>query len=331
MKTLFYAFTFLLLVSCGQTNKGGSNQEDSTTSVDAKSFESTESTFDVNSIPVSNANIGDFPYLSAPEGYKYSSDEQNRKYEEKYFFYNDSLMMTVGGKYYHTRIVPNDGEEFTETYVVKNYQQAISKLGGVEVYSGGMVDKASDLLRKNNMTYAKDLYDPYAYNYKQFVLRTSSGNVWIELCHGLNINAIDFTVIFESEMEETIKIVKADELKNTLDKDGKAVLYINFEIDKSTLMPEGVAAVDEIGILLKNDPSLKLSIEGHTDNTGAVSHNNKLSLDRAQSIVKKLGGLNIAADRLKAVGYGSEKPLVSNDTDANKVKNRRVEIVKMNR
>ncbi len=327
MKHFFLILATLTVVSCNQSKSPNNSATSEQTPVqsDNEVTNSTTTSFDINSISFSDADMGIFPFLSPPDGYKYMK-ENNRKYEEKYFFYNDSMIMIIGGKYHHAFVVPDNGEEFSETYIVKNYEQAIKKLGGIEVYSGESVSKLHEL---NEMAYAKDMYNIFPYKYKQFVVRTPNGNAWFEICYGLNCNAIDFTVVYEGKMEETVKIIKADELKDAIDKDGKAVLYINFDFDKATLKPDGIQAVQEIANLMQNDASLKLSIEGHTDNTGAADHNKKLSLDRAQAVVNKLIELNINADRLKATGFGADKPLVTNDSDENKAKNRRVEIVKI--
>ena len=70
-------------------------------------------------------------------------------------------------------------------------------------------------------------------------------------------------------------------------------------------------------------------VEGHTDNTGTDERNKELSEQRANTVMYALAGKGIDISRLKAAGFGSEKPLVSNETDENKAKNRRVELVKM--
>ena len=75
---------------------------------------------------------------------------------------------------------------------------------------------------------------------------------------------------------------------------------------------------------------MKLEISGHTDNTGSKAHNLKLSQGRADAVktmlVSKYG---IDAKRLTAKGYGDTKPVVPNTSDANKAKNRRVELRKV--
>lgn len=81
--------------------------------------------------------------------------------------------------------------------------------------------------------------------------------------------------------------------------------------------------------MLKENPDLKLKVEGHTDSTGDPEANLKLSLDRAEAVVAALIGAGIARDRLTAAGHGASRPIADNATDNGRAKNRRVELVKM--
>jgi outer membrane protein OmpA-like peptidoglycan-associated protein len=80
--------------------------------------------------------------------------------------------------------------------------------------------------------------------------------------------------------------------------------------------------------LLKENPGLKLAIEGHTDDVGAKPANEKLSRDRAAAVVDALAAAGIARDRLKSSGAGADKPVADNATSEGRAKNRRVELVK---
>ena len=95
------------------------------------------------------------------------------------------------------------------------------------------------------------------------------------------------------------------------------------------LKPESETALKEIAKLLQDDPGLQVHVVGHTDNVGGLEANMKLSLDRANAVVRDLTAKRgIAASRLKAGGVGPLAPVAANDTDAGKAKNRRVELVK---
>jgi OOP family OmpA-OmpF porin len=85
------------------------------------------------------------------------------------------------------------------------------------------------------------------------------------------------------------------------------------------------ASLQEVLDIMKQNPDLRIEIQGHTDNTGPEGLNLKLSSYRAMSVMKFLMKNGIRASRLTFMGYGSEKPIVSNDTPTNRALNRRVE------
>ena len=75
-----------------------------------------------------------------------------------------------------------------------------------------------------------------------------------------------------------------------------------------------------------NHPEIKsVSVEGHTDDRGAAAMNKRLSAARAAAVVKWLVAHGVKADRLSSQGFGFERPLVPNDSDEGRTKNRRVE------
>ena len=137
-----------------------------------------------------------------------------------------------------------------------------------------------------------------------------------------------------SEDERFIKNVRiakgAVPLYDRMMSDGKFITYgITFDVGKSTIKPESMGEINRIVQLMNENPTLKFSVEGHTDSTGNAASNQTLSEQRAQAIVDKLVELGIAKDRLTAVGKGQNNPIADNSTDEGRAKNRRVEFVKM--
>ena len=80
---------------------------------------------------------------------------------------------------------------------------------------------------------------------------------------------------------------------------------------------------------MNENPTLKLRVEGHTDNVGAAAVNQSLSEKRAQSVVAWLNAHRVPAARLTAKGFGATKPVAENSSEDGRAKNRRVELVKM--
>jgi len=107
---------------------------------------------------------------------------------------------------------------------------------------------------------------------------------------------------------------------------GKVVLNnIFFDTDKADLKPESYIELEKLYTLLVKNPTMKIEIGGHTDNTGGKQHNMVLSDNRAKAVVTYLTGKGIAASRLTYKGYGDTIPIETNDTPEGRQKNRRTE------
>ena len=105
-----------------------------------------------------------------------------------------------------------------------------------------------------------------------------------------------------------------------------AIYGVLFDFNKSTLQPVSDAALQPVAALMASDKTLKLEVQGHTDNVGNDAYNQTLSEARAKSVAAWLGQHGVAADRLTAKGYGKTKPIADNGSDEGRARNRRVEI-----
>lgn len=102
---------------------------------------------------------------------------------------------------------------------------------------------------------------------------------------------------------------------------------IFFDSGKYSLRTESIGELDKIKEFLYNTPTLQLQINGHTDNVGNATYNKILSHRRAQAVVNFLLQNGIENSRLSVMGYGQERPIVSNDDEEEgRELNRRTEI-----
>ncbi len=108
---------------------------------------------------------------------------------------------------------------------------------------------------------------------------------------------------------------------------GKAIVLNNifFDFDRATLRPESYAELGILYKLLEDNPRLKVEVSGHTDDSGTASYNERLSEGRARAVVTFLIERGIDANRLTYKGYGSSRPVASNDTEEGRQLNRRTE------
>ncbi len=101
---------------------------------------------------------------------------------------------------------------------------------------------------------------------------------------------------------------------------------IFFDFNKYDLKAESQVELDKIVQLLQDNPSVKIQIEGHTDNVGTAADNQKLSENRAKAVVNYLNSKGIALARLIAKGFGATKPIADNATEEGRAQNRRTEL-----
>lgn len=101
---------------------------------------------------------------------------------------------------------------------------------------------------------------------------------------------------------------------------------IQFEHGKADIEPRSTDLIDAVAEILKrNDSITLLTIEGHTDTTGDPAANRPLSEIRAMAVKRYLEAKGISPSRLVSQGFGSERPVDTNDTEEGRAKNRRVE------
>jgi len=200
----------------------------------------------------------------------------------------------------------NDGIQIPSPLQIgRNYINAAKSVGGQLVYE--FHDPGEDVVVKvvkNNM-------ETWAYI-------TANGN-----------GSYSIRLIEKQAMKQDV-VADASTMNKSIKESGKATLYgIYFDTGKADVKPESQPSLAEIAKLMKENASLKLYVVGHTDNTGTLEANMKLSQDRAAAVVNALvGTYHVDNSRLKACGDGPTAPVASNDSDEGRSLNRRVELVK---
>lgn len=294
--------------------------------------------FDWNTVPQSTAEIGEFPYITAPDGFSITDkghlSETKEGYSEfkefgKLIMYNGSTFYNAEGKvaelYFRMKSANADFEQYRFDRSIDKYLEGI----GAKLLTKVKLSKEqTDALNKEDdmMVYNHIVGDPWNEPVRFWALNHKNGKVMFQVFS--NSASGEVGVIELEGFKQTIKAPTAVQMKKDIDTGGKAILNINFDTDKSSLKPDGQKVVDEILVLLKNNPAMNISVEGHTDNAGTKDKNKKLSIERANTIVGFLTKNGIAGKRVSATGYGAVNPLVANDSEENKAKNRRVELVK---
>jgi outer membrane protein OmpA-like peptidoglycan-associated protein len=195
--------------------------------------------------------------------------------------------------------LPDDAKPNSKAVVRRNYENALKQSGWTVVYSD------DDVLTEKQTVGGQER--------------------WVQLASN-DGTSYELRVAQKGAMEQSV--TTAADMSAALKKDGRVALQINFDTGKATIRPDSQSIVDQIVQLLNNDTTLKLSIEGHTDNVGNAASNKTLSDARAKSVVAAIVVKGVVAGRLTSVGYGQDKPVADNSTEEGRAKNRRVELVK---
>jgi OOP family OmpA-OmpF porin len=101
---------------------------------------------------------------------------------------------------------------------------------------------------------------------------------------------------------------------------------VNFKYDSDALTTPSRAALDQVATILREQPTLKLEIAGHSDTQGDAAYNLWLSEQRAKSVMAYLVSQGVPASQLSAQGYGGSQPIADNTTREGLARNRRVEL-----
>ncbi|ATB70462.1 outer membrane peptidoglycan-binding protein [Sulfurospirillum diekertiae] len=104
-------------------------------------------------------------------------------------------------------------------------------------------------------------------------------------------------------------------------------LHVQFDFDKSTVKPAFMPEIQKVADFMKQNPGYSVVLEGHTDSKGSDAYNMKLSDQRAKAVAKALESLGVSAAKVTTEAFGESKPVASNDTDAGRAENRRVDAV----
>lgn len=322
-----------LVMSCNQNTKENQNATSGEQTEQASGSEpinkDVKKSFNIENIAYSNADLGSFPFFTLPEGLQ----EQNKPLQKKFdvcFFPINGVMTPFEGKLYKTNVTAKPGEEFSQRYFEKSLEDYMAAIGAVQVFNGEITQEEYDRYNKKDGNKGNEGDMGYAgEQIKCYVIRSKDkGNIYVQFSS--NNASGKLNILQEEVLQQTIKKITADAIAKDLMEKGKSILYISFDIDKATVSTDGKGVVNEIAGALQKNPALKIAIEGHTDNSGDAAHNKKLSNDRANAVEAALTAQGIDKSRLSAKGFGAERPLVANDSEDHKSKNRRVELIRMN-
>ena len=334
-KLVILSLVLTTFLSCaGDKKKGESNETATVIANEAPSSSSIEQdnqtpqteTFDWSTVPVTESDLGAFPYFTLPEGFKASSGRREIDLGfGKLELFIDGAFLAAEGRVKTIPVQPEKGD-WNQYKFDTSIDKYLLGIGAKKIADGKIPNaKLKELGSDNVGKYVTG--DPYNNPIRIFAINHPPQRVFISISS--STAAAYIGIVRLEDFEQTIKKVTADDIKKELDEKGIATLYINFDTGKSRIKQESYEIITAIQNLLEQNPDLKIAIEGHTDDVGDAAENLRLSENRARSVVIALSDEGIDENRLSYKGFGESKPIEDNTTEEGKAKNRRVEIKKI--
>lgn len=245
-------------------------------------------------------------------------------------------LLSVEGRL--TRISYRTPADRSVLEVFRNYEAALAGAGFEILFTCEKAECGDIRRRVETGTLGTVLWGSGDHRYLAARLPRSEGDVYLSLYVTRNASGgpskgramVQLDVVEVAPMEERMVVIDASALARDLGAAGRVALYgIQFDFDAATLRPDSAPQLEEIAKLLQDDPTLSALVVGHTDSTGTYDYNLDLSSRRAATVVSALvSEYDIDASRLMPVGVGMAAPVASNDSEAGRALNRRVELVK---
>ena len=140
----------------------------------------------------------------------------------------------------------------------------------------------------------------------------------------------DVSVRLIEDRPDTAELVEEETKADSETAQSVVLENVNFETNRSILKEESHAALDELAQLMNTNAGMIIQLNGHTDNVGTEKENQELSEDRVQAVKNYLINKKIDPSRIQTKGFGSKAPIQSNETEAGRRANRRVEFQVIN-
>lgn len=247
---------------------------------------------------VQKVHASDFyPQIPPIHGFVVNFEEE--KMDELLFPINSSKKESIKGlKLFRELEYNSSGKHPTEVQILKFYFNSITKLGGRMMYRDQDFASFRVMLNGKRVCVIVETYH-----------------------HGLQYS---LTIL---ELMNT-ELLEAEEIYSKLKTEGHVAFYFTFQSGETVLSSDALTRVNEISKMMMAHSSLKLTIEGHTDDTGNAEDNLTLSQKRSEVVRAALVNAGVSPDRLSAKGFGATKPIAENTTARGRAKNRRVELVK---
>jgi len=283
-------------------------------------------------IPVSNADLGTFPYFKTLPNFEPTDSgtiEQNRTY-----FYDGQKFFTVDGKVSHQNQNVRDGDKKLPSIfqLIQEFDKVVATLGGKKIFEGTLPEEPLKKLAGEDMVSLGSKHQLAAsayYGIVEYVIKTPEKEVWIQLQPNSLLSKFYTLLIVEKQSQLlTTNINKSNAILTDLEKSGKATTHLEFALDSARLLTQSADELLNIVGIFQSHPDWKISIDVHSAPVGKPDYTLSLTGLRADAIKQQLLSLGVKSSSVSVRGLGDQKPLVANESEKSRQLNTRVEVTR---
>jgi len=289
-----------------------------------------QQTLDLNAIPVSQADLGKFPYFKTLPAFEQNDSltiEQNRTY-----FYDGQKYFTVDGKVSYQKLNARSSDQKMPSYfqIIQEFDRIVATLGGKKIYEGEFPDApVKKLAGQDLVTLASNhqVTSSAYYGVAEYVIKTPEKEVWVQL-EAKSILSRFYTLMVVEKQDQliTTNINKKNTILEDLEKNGKSTVYLDFALDSARILSQSGDEILNMAGIFQAHHDWKIKIEVHNAPVGKPGYIQSLTNARASAIKQELLSLGVNASSVSAAGLGDQKPVGDNDSEKGRKINTRVEI-----
>ena len=288
--------------------------------------------FDIKSLPLSKADLGTFPYVKTLPNFTARDSvtiEQNRTY-----FYDGKTYLPVDGQVSSQKLNVRDSNQKipSEFQIIQAFDQLVATLGGKKVFEGKLPDELVKKITTHDLVElgARHQVAPSAfYGVVEYVIKTPEKEVWLQVVPS-SIGSHFYTLLVVEKQSQLLStnINKANGVLSELEQKAKAITYLDFVPDKTELLTQSSDELLALVGVFQTHPDWKLRVDIHSAPVGKPAYILDLTQKRAIALKDTLVSLGVKPTNIETTGLGDTKPLVSNENEADRRTNTRIEVFK---
>ncbi len=284
-------------------------------------------------IPVSNADLGIFPYFTRlPNFYFSNSSDSVAQANNRTYFFDGKKMLAIDGRMVSQQFKVKDSrQKYASVFeCIQEFDKVITTLGGIKVYTGKLPDGLLKSFSGDDIVTLGSKFQvaPSAYyGVVEYVIKTPEKEVWMQLHpYSLPSQFFGLLVVEKSSQLLALNTNKPNQILASLEKDQKAIVRLEFKPDTDSLVSASSDEILHIVGILQAHPEWKLKLNCHSAPVATPAYIQALTQKRATAVKQQLISLGVKDTAIDAVGIGDQQPLVPNDSEAARITNTRFEI-----